>query len=165
MATLHHVLIPLENQEALNAARDFFVNVLGFVVERDSDTEGKMNKDEWGDDAQDQKHWLPDWYCHLRGDNGVYLDLVAFDGPSPFRGVTLGFEVANIEESCKAVKDFPANKDYPITQVSGIINYGKPVETTIGWKPSYFNFYDFEIGRDSEDGTAQSVKLCEMNEE
>ena len=155
MATLHHILIPVKNQEQINKARDFFVNILGFKVIRESATLGKFPKIE----MTEAEKRLPDYYCHLMDENNSCIDLVAFDEESPIKGIALGFQVDKIHETWDHLKD------YPVKYIYDPISYGEWALKSLGLKSGYFAFFGLKMGGIPHDGEEQLIELIELNPE
>ena len=158
MATkISHVVIPVKNREEINKARDFFVNVIGLHVVRDTidfpGGEGKVAIRNESDLV------FPDHACHLGDDYGTFVDVVAYDdrpvsyaqGIGSGKGVAFGFQVDDIE------KTWVSLKDYPVRPISEPMAYPNP--EFMDKETAFFAFFALNMARTSDDGEEQVLEI------
>jgi catechol 2,3-dioxygenase-like lactoylglutathione lyase family enzyme len=151
---LHQIIIPVKNIEEMNRARDFFVNVLGLEVQRETATLGKIPKPK----MTEADRRFPDHFCHMVDKAGLIIDLVVYDDGdvSYGKGVAIGFEVDDIQATWDA-----APKGYPVRPIFDPISYGESILPIVGHKEAYFAFLGLKMGRISNDGEEQILQIME----
>lgn len=145
-----HNLTAVKEPEHMNKARDFFINVLGFKLYRETKVPRVKG-------AKESK-FLPDRVCQLVSENGRTMKLCYFDQGCPWGGgPTLSFRVENLQATWNSLKGCPVKCIVEPT------TFGE-VSKLLGAEHGYFSFFSIDMGRISKDGEGQVIEMVELPE-